>query len=139
MELATFAKTYADFYAPAYAIRLGREVTRAELARGRREPLELCRRQPDANLSVEDADGRRHGTGFPNPPLALEPDLDAVRSRKAVGDERRLERHDRPPFGERSRDLLGHPDHPASLPAARGQNPCRERRGAERGEDGLRR
>ena len=31
MELATFAKTYADFYAPAYAIRLGRDDLQRDL------------------------------------------------------------------------------------------------------------
>src|SRR3990170_4076652 len=83
------------------------EVARTDLAGVGREALELVLPEADADATVEDADGRRHGARPAHAPLALEADLDAVRRREAVRDERRLERDDGPPFGERGRDLVG--------------------------------
>ena len=79
------------------------EVARAELARVGREALELVLVEPDADLPVEDADRGRHRSGGADAPLAREPDLDAVRRREPVRDERRLERDDGALLLERGR------------------------------------
>ena len=79
------------------------EVARAELARVRREALELRPVEPDHDPAVEDADRRGHGARRPHGRLAREADLDAVGRREAVRDERRLERDDRALLGERGR------------------------------------
>ena len=84
----------------------GGEVARADLARVGGEAAELVLREPDAEQPVEDADRGRHGAGVADAPLALEPDLDALARRKAVRDERRLERDDRSPIGQRVADLV---------------------------------
>ena len=89
----------------------GREVARPDLARLGAEAAELLRRQPDAHLAVEDADGRRDGARRAHLPLRLEPDLDALAGREAVRDERRLERDDGAAAGERLAHLVGDADH----------------------------
>src|SRR5205823_12447757 len=91
--------------------RSGGEVARPDLARLRAEAGELLRRQPDANLPVQDSDARRDGAGRAHLPLRLEPDLDALAGREAVRDERRLERDDGAAGGERLAHLAGDPDH----------------------------
>ena len=84
----------------------GREVARADLARVGGEAAELVLRQTDAQQPVQHADRGGHPACCPYAPLALEPDLDAFAGRKAVRDERRLERDDRSPVGERVADLV---------------------------------
>ena len=88
----------------------GGEVARADLARVGGEAAELLLREADAQLAVEDADRGRHRAGVADAPLALEPDLDPLAGREAVRDERRLERDDGPPVGERVADLVRDPD-----------------------------
>ena len=75
------------------------------------EAAELLRRQPDADLAVEDSDRRRDGAGRAHLPLRLEPDLDALAGREAVRDERRLERDDGAAGGQRLAHLVGDADH----------------------------
>ena len=96
--------------APTASWTCGGEVARADLARVGREAAELLLREPDAELPVEDADRGRHGACLADAPLALEPHLDALPGREAVRDERRLERDDRPSFGQCVVDLFGDPD-----------------------------
>ena len=88
----------------------GGEVARADLARVGVEALELVLGEADPEPAVEDADGRRHGAGLADAALALEPDRDALAGGKAVRDQRRLERDDGSPLGERLPDLGGHDD-----------------------------
>ena len=68
--------------------------------------LVLALGEADAEPAVEDADRRRHRARLAHAPLALEPDLDALAGREAVRDERRLERDDGAPVGERVADLV---------------------------------
>ncbi len=70
-----------------------------------------ARREPDHELAVEHADRRRHGVRLAHGALGGEPDLDAFARREAVGDERRLERHDTAALVECGRHLVGEPDH----------------------------
>ena len=72
----------------------GREVARAELARGRVEAFELRLGQPDDDLAVEDADRRRHAAALAHCALGAQADLDAFARREAVCDQSRLERDD---------------------------------------------
>ena len=72
----------------------GGEVARPDLARRRVEPAELGLGQTDDELAVEHADRRRHRAALAHRALGREPDLDALAGRKAVRDERRLERDD---------------------------------------------
>src|SRR3954447_11957493 len=58
------------------------EVPRRGLARARVEPLELLARQPDADLAVENADGRRHGTRSPHALLGFRADRHAFAGRE---------------------------------------------------------
>ena len=88
----------------------GGEVARPDLARVGSEAAELLFREADPELPVEDADRRRHGPGVADAPLALEPDLDPFARRKAVRDERRLERDHGPPVRQRVPDLVRNPD-----------------------------
>ena len=96
-----------------------REVARAELARSRREPLEVSPLEADPDLPVEHADRRRDRACGANGGLAREARLDAVRRREAVGDEGRLERDDRALFLEGGLHLVADADqvvhHRASL------------------------
>ena len=85
----------------------GREVARTQLARIRSESFEVCFRQSDTNRAVEDPDGCGDRTRIAHTPLALEPDLHALGSGKAVRDQRRLERDDRPVLGKRCPHLVG--------------------------------
>ena len=85
----------------------GGEVARTNLACVGVEALELPGRDADANLPVEDADRRGHCARFAHPPLGLGRDRDALARRKAVRDERRLQRDDRSGFA----DLVGDADH----------------------------
>ncbi len=87
------------------------DVARPELARGRAEALELRLVEADAHLSVEHADRRGRRAGLAHAPLALEPDRDTLAGRKAVRDQRRLERDDRPALVERGAHLVGELDH----------------------------
>ena len=72
--------------------------------------MELGLRQTDPDLAVEDADRRGDGACLADAPLARQPDLDALRRREAVGDERRLERHDRLVGGQALPHLVAHVD-----------------------------
>ena len=65
-----------------------REIARAELPGVRREPLELGRCEPDPDLPVEHADGRRDGTRRPHGSLARQRPL---RRRRAPGSRARRE------------------------------------------------
>jgi hypothetical protein len=89
----------------------GPEVARAGLAGGGIEARELLFRQPDAHVSVEDADRRRHRAGSAHLRLRLEPDRHAFAGREAVRDERRLERDDGTAAGERVAHLGRDADH----------------------------
>ena len=74
----------------------------ADRAGGRRgERLEVRVRQADEEPSVADRDGRRDGPGRADGRLRRAGDLDVLRIRQAVADERRLEGHDRPAVDER--------------------------------------
>ena len=98
-----------------------REVARPDLARVRGEALELARREPDPDRSVEHADRRRYRAGLANEPLGLKADLDALAGRKAVRDERRLERDDgprRPSASVTSRETSDHGIAPSWADAA---------------------
>ena len=68
------------------------EVTGTDLARVGREPRELLLGEADADAAVEHAGRRRHRAGSAHRAIALEPDLHAGGSGKAVRDECRLER-----------------------------------------------
>src|SRR6188472_4333599 len=68
------------------------EVAGAELARVRREPLEVRSLEADPDLPVEHADRGRNRTCGANGGFARKARLDTVWRREAVGDERRLER-----------------------------------------------
>ena len=89
----------------------GGDVARPELARGRPEALELLLIEADAHLSVEHSDRRGGRTRFAHTTLALEPDRDTLAGRKAVRDQRCLERDDRPPFVECGAHLVREPHH----------------------------
>ena len=99
--------------------RSRREVARPGLPRLRPEASQLLRSQPDAHLSVEDADRRRNRTRLAHLPLGLETDLDAFAGREAVRHERRLERDDSAARGERFADLFGDADHADSSISAK--------------------
>ena len=74
--------------------------------RGRRERLERRRIQPDEEPPVVDRDGRRDGAiGLADGGLGCRGDLEVLRVRQAVADERRFERDDRPALGQRGGDL----------------------------------
>ena len=81
----------------------GGEVARADLARRGVEAAELLLGRARHDLAVEHADGRRHRAAGADGALGGEPDLDALAGREAVRDERRLERDDAAPAGERRR------------------------------------
>ena len=85
----------------------GRQVARPDLARFRPEVRELFRRQSEANLPAEAANGRGDGARRPHLPL----DLDTLAGREAVRDESRLERNDGTACGERVAHLVGEADH----------------------------
>jgi hypothetical protein len=88
----------------------GGEVAWADLARVGGETAELLLREADPQLAVEDTDRGRHRPGVADAPLALQPDRDPLTGWKAVRDQRRLQRHDRPPVRERVPHLVGNPD-----------------------------
>ena len=80
--------------------------------RGRRQRLEGRRVQPDEQSAVADRHGRRHGAGrLAHGRLRGRRDLEVLRVRQAVADQRRLERDDRPALGQRRGDL-GRDDEP---------------------------
>src|SRR5437879_5307292 len=89
----------------------GSEVARPDLARMRHEAGELVLRQPDTQLSVEDADRRGDGSRGAHLPLGLQSDLDALAWREAVRYEGRLERDDPAVAGESLAHLVGDADH----------------------------
>ena len=118
-----------------------------------RERLERLRIQPHEQPPVPDRDRRRHGAvRLAHGRLRRERDLEILRVRQAVADERRLERDHRPAVREGRGDLGGHDDpfghgrrdgHAASLASplpcphagaptddARGHPPHRRGRGA---------
>ncbi len=82
------------------------EIPRTDLARVGAEALELLPIDAHPEPAVENADGRGYRPGLAHAPLTLEPDCDAFAGRKAMRDERRLERDDCAPLGERVPDLL---------------------------------
>ena len=83
------------------------ELSRAGLPGRRVEPLQLAFGQADPDLAVQHADRRRHRARSADAPLALQPDRQALPRRKAVRDDRRLERDD----GIGLADLVRDPDH----------------------------
>ena len=75
----------------------GRAALRTEPARRGRQRLERVRVQPDEQRPVADRDRRRHrAVGLAHGRLRRRRDLEVLRIRQAVADERRLERDDRP-------------------------------------------
>jgi hypothetical protein len=72
------------------------EVTWPDLACGAVEADELVLGEADDDLAVENADRRRDGARGAHPLLGLQPHGEAFPGGKAVRDERRLERDDRP-------------------------------------------
>jgi hypothetical protein len=74
----------------------------------RRQLLEICRTEADANSAVEDADCRRQSARSDHCGFELSCDLQAIRMGKTMGHQRRFERNDRPTspesFGDRRRD-----------------------------------
>ncbi len=87
-----------------------RQVARPDLARVDGEALELGGRETHHDAAVEDADRRRHRTCVADRGLARAGDLEPVRNRKAVCDERRLERDDALSAVECLLHLVGHAD-----------------------------
>ena len=74
----------------------------------RRERLERRRVQAHEQRPVADRDGGRHGAvGLAHGRLGRRRDLEVLRVRQPVADERRLERDDGPALGERGGDLGG--------------------------------
>jgi len=67
--------------------------------------------EADLYPAVEDANRCRYRTRLPNPPLGLDPDVEPFAGGKAMGDERGLERDDRPPGVERVTHLGRELDH----------------------------
>ena len=95
-----------------------REIAWAELAGVRREPFELGGCEPDPDLPVEHADGRRNGACRPDGGLARDARRHAVWRREAVGDERRLERDDGALLLERRPHLVADVDQLSHLARA---------------------
>jgi hypothetical protein len=93
----------------------------AGVVAGRRETVELCFDETDADDAVDDADRRRDGASGAHALLRLERDLDSLPGGEPVRDEGRLERDDRAPLLERRGDLRRHLDHgiAPSLPTHR--------------------
>ena len=91
--------------------RAGGEVARPDLPRLRRETFQLGLGETDPHLAVEHADGRRQGPRLTDAAFGLDSDGHAFPGRKAVRDERRLERDHGLPPPERVRDVPGDLDH----------------------------
>ena len=89
----------------------GGQVTWSDLPRLGGEPLELLRRQPDADGAVQHPDGCREGARLADSLLRLERNLDSLAGWESVRHERRLERDDRLAPFERACDFPGDLDH----------------------------
>ena len=72
-----------------------------------RQRAQFGGRQADDEFAVEDGRCRRHRAGGSDSRLALPSDLEPFPRRKAVRDDRRLERNDRPTRVERLANVLG--------------------------------
>ena len=84
----------------------GRAALRTDPGRGGGQRLERRGVQTDEQPPVVDRDGRRHGAiGLADRRLGRRRDLDVLRIRQAVADQRRLERDDRGAVGQRGGDL----------------------------------
>ena len=81
----------------------GGEVARAHLARVRPrggDALQLLVVEAHVERAVHDGDGRGYRAAVADVLLALPPDRESLTGREAVGDDRRLQRDDRPPLGQ---------------------------------------
>ena len=87
------------------AASVGRAALRTEPAGRRRERLRARFVQADQDPAGVDRDGRGDGAGLADRRLGRMRDLEVLRVRQAVADERRLEGHDGAAVGERARDL----------------------------------
>ena len=88
------------------AVRLRRrqigEVARARLGHAAVlcQQFQIRRAEPHLQPPADDGDGRRHRATGSHDPLGRPRHLEVARVGHAMGDDRRLQRHHRPPFGE---------------------------------------
>ena len=87
------------------AARLGRAALRTEPGGRRRERLERRLVEPDQEPAGMDRDGRRDRPGRADRRLGRRRDLEVLRVRQAVADQRRFEGDDRPAGRQGGRDL----------------------------------